>query len=103
MPRFRPFIMESSSAAPVLVDVVKNVNGSRYISREELNDNLPSCDFFDLKEMVESSDVRLDPVNPILFPVRSVNFDLSETSSETSSSSEGNSNPVENKGVNDNA
>ena len=99
MPRFRPFITESSSAAPVLVDMVKNVNGSRYISREELNDNLPSCDFFDLKEMVESSDVRLDPVNPILFPVRSVNFDLSETSS----SSEGNSNPVENKGVNDNA
>ena len=99
MPRFRPFITESSSAAPALVDVVKNVNGSRYISREELNDDLPSSDFFDLKKMVESNDVRLDPVSPVLFPAKSVNFDLSEISSDL----EDKSNPVENKGVNDNA
>lgn len=99
MPRFRPFISESSSAALALVDVVKNVNGSRYISREELNDDLPSSDFFDLQKMVESNDVRLDPVSPVLFPAKSVNFDLSEISP----SSEDNSNPVENKGVNTNA
>lgn len=99
MPRFRPFISESSSAAPALVDVVKNVNGSRYLSREELNDDLPSSDFFDLKKMVESSDVRLDPVSPVLFPAKSVNFDLSEIPS----ASEDNSNPVDNEGVIDNA
>lgn len=100
MPRFRPFITESSSAAPALVDVVKNVNGSRYISREELNDDLPSSDFFDLKKMVESTDVRLDPVSPVLFPAKSVSFDLTEISS---GEDEEISNPVENKGVNTNA
>ena len=99
MPRFRPFISESSSAAPALVDVVKNVNGSRYISREALDDDLPSSDFFDLKKMVESNDVRLDPVSPVLFPAKSVNFDLSEISSDPAAKS----NPVDDKGVITNA
>lgn len=99
MPRFRAFISESSSAAPALVDVVKNVNGVRYIAREELDDKLPDSDFFDLKNMVESTDARLDPVSPVLFPAKSVNFDLSELSG----SSDDNSKPNETNGVNNDA
>lgn len=96
MPRFRPFITESSSACPALVDVVKNVNGARHIVRAELKDGLPDSDFFDLKKMVESTDVRLDPVNPVLFPAKSVNFDFSDVSD----SSDGDPKPNDDKGVN---
>ena len=99
MPRFRAFIGESSSAAPALVDVVKNVNGVRYIAREELDDKLPDSDFFDLKKMVESTDARLDPVSPVLFPAKSVNFDFSELSG----SFDDNSKLNENNGVNNDA
>lgn len=102
MPRFRPFITESSSASPALVDVVKNVNGARHIVREELNDDLPDSDFFDLKKMVESTDVRLDPVNPVLFPAKSVNFDLSEVSDPSDPSGDDSKKPTE-KGVTNNA
>ncbi len=96
MPRFRPFVTESASASPALVDTVKNVNGARHIVREELKGDLPDSDFFDLKKMVDSTDVRMDPVNPVLFPAKSVTFDLSEVSG----SSVDDSKPNDDKGVN---
>ena len=96
MPRFRPFVTESASAGSALVDTVKNVNGARHIVHEELKDDLPDSDFFDLKKMVDSTDVRLDPVSPVLFPAKSVTFDLSEVSDSSADDSK----PNEDKGVN---
>lgn len=96
MPRFRPFVTESASVSPALVDTVKNVNGARHIVRAELKDDLPDSDFFDLKKMVDSTDVRLDPVSPVLFPAKSVTFDLSEVSDSSADDTK----PNEDKGVN---
>lgn len=76
MPRFRPFLSCSSPDCPPCVETVNVVNGVRLVCRSVMVDKLPDCSFFELDKLAKSNDVRLDPVNPVLFPASKISFDV---------------------------
>ena len=80
MPRFRPFVCPSAPDCAPDVDVVEVNNGKRHVSHKVLDDHLPDCNFYDLEKLVKSNDVRLDPMNPILFPAKRIDFSEPEVS-----------------------
>lgn len=86
MPRFRPFLSCSSPDCPPCVETVNVVNGVRLVCRSVMDDKLPDCSFFEFDKLVKSNDVRLDPVNPVLFPASRISFDVpaSEVSEDVS-------------------
>lgn len=72
MPRFRPFIGEPTTTDFSYTDSVKVVNSKRILQKVKVDDKLPDMAFFDLEKLVKSNDVRLEPMNPTLFPARSI-------------------------------
>lgn len=72
MPRFRPFICDSTTSDFSYTESVKVVDSKRILQKVKLDDKLPDLGFYDLEKMVKSTDVKLEPVNPTLFPARSI-------------------------------
>lgn len=72
MPRFRPFIGEPTTTDFSYTESVKVVNSKRVIQKVKVDDKLPDLAFFDLEKLAKSKDVRLEPMNPTLFPARSI-------------------------------
>lgn len=72
MPRFRPFIGEPTTTDFSYTDSVKVVDSKRILQKVKVDEKLPDIAFFDLEKMVKSNDVRLSPMNPTLFPARSI-------------------------------
>lgn len=72
MPRFRPFIGESTTTDFSYTESVKVVDSKRILQKVKVDEKLPDMVFYDLEKMVKSTDVRLEPMNPTLFPARSI-------------------------------
>ena len=72
MPRFRPFICESTTTDSSYSESVQVVNSKRVLQKVKVDDKLPDLVFYDLEKMVNSTDVKLEPMNPTLFPARSI-------------------------------
>lgn len=72
MPRFRPFIGEPTTSDCSYTESVKVVDSKRTLQKVKLDDKLPDLSFFELEKMVKSTDVKLEPMNPTLFPARSI-------------------------------
>lgn len=72
MSRFRPFIGESTTTDYSYTESVKVVDSKRILQMVKLDDKLPDLAFFDLGKLVESTDVKLEPMNSTLFPARSI-------------------------------
>ena len=72
MPRFRPFIGEPTTTDFSYTESVKVVDSKRILQKVKVDDKLPDLSFFDLEKMVKSVDVKLEPMNPTLFPARSI-------------------------------
>lgn len=72
MPRFRPFIGEPTTTDFSLTESVKVVDSKRILQKIKVDDKLPDLAFYDLEKMVKSNDVRLNPMNPTIFPARSI-------------------------------
>ena len=72
MPRFRPFIGEPTTTDFSYTESVKVVDSKRVLQLVKVDDKLPDSSFFDLEKLAKSTDVRLDPMNPTLFPARSI-------------------------------
>ena len=72
MPRFRPFIGEPTTTDFTYSESVKVVDSKRILQKVKVDEKLPDLAFFDLEKIVKSNDVRLDPMNPTLFPARSI-------------------------------
>ena len=72
MPRFRPFIGEPTTTDFSYTESVKVVGSKRVLQTVKVDDKLPDLSFFDLEKMAKSTDVRLEPMNPTLFPARSI-------------------------------
>lgn len=72
MPRFRPFIGEPTTTDFSYTESVKVVDSKRILYKVKVNEKLPDLAFYDLEKMVKSTDVKLEPMNPTLFPARSI-------------------------------
>lgn len=72
MPRFRPFIGEPTTSDFSYTESVKVVDSKRILQKVKLDDKLPDLAFYDLEKMVKSTDVKLESMNPTLFPARSI-------------------------------
>lgn len=72
MPRFRPFIGEPTTTDFSYTESVKVVDSKRILYKVKVDDKLPDLAFYDLAKMVNSTDVKLEPMNPTLFPARSI-------------------------------
>lgn len=72
MPRFRPFIGEPTTTDYSYSESVKLVNSKRILQMVKIDDKLPDLSFYDLEKLVNSTDVKLEPMNPTLFPARSI-------------------------------
>lgn len=83
MPRFRPFIGEPTTTDFSYTESVKVVDSKRSLQKVKLDEKLPDLGFYDLEKMVKSTDVKLEPVNPTLFPARFITdgpeLDVNET------------------------
>ena len=76
MPRFRPFIGEPTTTDFSYSESVKLVNSKRILQMVKIDDKLPDLSFYDLEKLVNSTDVKLAPMNPTLFPARSISDGL---------------------------
>lgn len=72
MPRFRPFIGDSTTSDYTFTESVKVVDSKRILQKVKLDDKLPDLLYYDLEKMVKSTDVKLEPMNPTLFPALSI-------------------------------
>ena len=72
MPRFRPFIGEPTTTDFSYTESVKVVGSKRVLQQVKIDEKLPDLSFYDLEKLVKSNDVKLDPMNPTLFPARSI-------------------------------
>lgn len=72
MPRFRPFIGEPTTTDFSYSESVKVVGSKRVPQLVKVDDKLPDLAFFDLEKLAKSTDARLEPMNPTLFPARSI-------------------------------
>ena len=72
MPRFKPFIGEPTTTDFSYSETVELVNSKRILQKVKIDNKLPDLSFYDLEKLVKSNDVKLDPMNPTLFPARSI-------------------------------